>query len=253
MNFAFGLRYNLLLIFALIIGSSVSCEYDDDSSTETSRLCSSENPCKIVTIADSRGICFPSLFETYRYPLWKELTIANYSFDFIGPIVDTCEYEPFIGHDFDPDHGAVGGAHTTDILSRIASGFYPEDSDILLLGIGGNDLIGGDTIAFTIENINSIVDAFIGYDSDIIILIEQLAPASNSIMTPELTQILIEFNSEILKLIEQRSGQSQKVYGVDMYDQWQSDDYLADDYHYNEAGAQEVAHRYFIALDSSLE
>ena len=256
MNLEFKFRRNIYLyIFCVLVaGYFISCESDDpDSDMPQSQLCSSENPCKILTISDSRGVCHPSLFETYRYPFWKELIAANYSFDLIGPESDSCGYEPFEGYSFDPDHGAIGGAHTTDILTRLENDFYPQDSDILLLGIGGNDLLGGDSIAFTIENISSIIDYFMGYNNDTIILIEQLAPASDFIMTEELTQILINFNSEISQLILDYRMQGQEVYGVNMYEQWQSNEYLADDYHYNEAGAQEVALRYFNALVSNLE
>ena len=212
----------------------------------------SETAYTLLIVGDSRAAGNTPLFESYRYPLWKKLVEADYAIDFIGPVIDDCAYPSINGQLFDPDHGAIGGAHTTDIIHRLEQGIYPTDADFLLLGIGGNDLLGGDTVATTIENVNCILTTFIAYNPEIVILVEQIAPGTTAMMTPERKTVLQRFNEQLTVLTKDHTSKNHQVFTVNMYREWQ-DIYLTDDIHYNDAGAKEVAQRYFEALHSFLE
>ena len=61
-----------------------------------------------------------------------------------------------------------------------------------------------------------------------------------------------QFNSEIPDIATAQTNGSSQVIAVDMSSNW-GDEYMADEVHYNERGAKEVADRYFAALDELLD
>ena len=128
---------------------------------------------------------------------------------------------------------------------------YPLDSDIILLGIGGNDLFDGETVGAIVENIQKLIDVFQFHNENIIIFIEQIAPATSSIMTPERILKLGEFHKRIAILARKETIEGQKVIAIDMAKSW-NDRYLADDVHYNIQGSKIIASRYFKAIDNLL-
>lgn len=238
--------YLLVLLFI-----SVAC---DSANPEEPTPPVSEGEISILPLGDSRVEGARPAFESYRYELWKNLVAQNYDIDFVGPEVDNANYPPFMNQTFDNDHAGIGGDQTSNVLERLDEvlSASPEPPEFVLLGIGGNDLLDGVSIDDAISNINAIIDRLQTNNPNVTILIEQIAPGQSELMATALSTVFAQFNQQIPIVANQQSNSTSSVIVVDMSSDW-SDAFLADEVHYNEAGAKEVADRYFTAIESALQ
>lgn len=204
---------------------------------------------KILCLGDSR-VEGSDTYDSYRYELWKDLIDCNWDFDFVGTQIDPLNYSLYENNSFDSNHQGIGGFTTSDVLSDLP---YVLSSigtiDIVLLGIGGNDALndGSVSVPFAMANINSIIELLQSNNPQVLILLEQIAPGLNSMMTPDLIQAISTFNSDIEIVANNQTNATGNVIVVDMNTGWQNS-YLADDVHYNSMGAEVVASRYSDAL-----
>jgi len=191
-------------------------------------------------------------YESYRYELWKKCISNNYTIDFVGMQYDDGNYPEFNGFSFDRDHEGIGGIETVGVLDNIDEVLQQvNDFNIVLLCIGGNDLLNGiDNPQTAIDNIHLIIDAIQNVHPDVTIFIEKIAPGNNEIMTPEFQLKLDEFNQLIAALAPIQTNANSNVTAVDMYTGF-TENLLADDVHYNQDGALFIAERYFNAISSS--
>ena len=191
-------------------------------------------------------------YESYRYELWKKCISNNYTIDFLGMQYDDGNYPDFNGFSFDRDHEGIGGIETEGVLDNIDEVLQQvNDFNIVLLCIGGNDLLNGiDDPQTAIDNIHLIIDAIQNAHPDVTIFIEKIAPGNNEIMTPEFQLKLDEFNQLIAALAPIQTNANSNVIAVDMYTGF-TENLLADDVHYNQEGALFIAERYFNAISSS--
>ena len=190
-------------------------------------------------------------YESYRYELWKNLIDNNYNFDFIGREKDYGTYPLYAGLEFDNDHEGSGGFESEDVLANIDEILTTIASpDIVLLSIGGNDLLdGGNPPSEPIANIVELVGKLQTHNSNITIFLERIAPANNETMTSSLTNKLNDFNSQIVTIANSLTTNTSKVIALDMNTNF-NESYLADDVHYNEAGAKFIADIYFNGIQS---
>ena len=209
----------------------------------------SENTISILPLGDSRVEGARPNFESYRFELWKNLIANNWSIDFVGTRVDEGNYNRFIGQDFDRDHEGTGGATTDDILATLERIRTDNPPAVVLLGIGGNDLTDGQqTVERTIGNINRIIDDLQSRNPNVTIFLEQIAPGHSSFMTNIFIQTLRQFNARIAALSQEQTTNTSEIIIVNMEEGW-SDEYLADEVHYNEKGAKIIADKYFAAFN----
>ena len=195
---------------------------------------------KIMSLGASRVEGERPNFESYRYELWKKLIDNNYTFDFIGTQSDNANYPSFKSFNFDIDHEGRGGWTSGDMLEGLEGWLKQTGSPdfVLLSSPGGNDALEGLSYSDAVSNI--------------IIIIEQLAPGHSEIMTSELTFFWESMQKEVLKISVNKSTNTSQVIPVDMYTGF-NDNLLADDVHYNEEGAKFIADRYFNILKNLLE
>jgi len=238
------------LFLALVLG--VACDDGD------SMFPSVENPDalnQIVCIGDSRVEGFRPDYESYRFPLWKILVENDVSFDLIGTRADQQDYPDFMGKAFDRDHLAEGGATTATIDAFLAQA-GSLNPDIALLGIGGNDLLDNadepDIVEQTLENVAANIDDIRALNQDVVILIEQIAPGRSDIMDEATQNLFSTYNEGIIQLANDRNTTDAPVISIDMASGW-NDSFMADEVHYNEAGAERVALRYYDALQPYLQ
>ncbi|MEM6525198.1 MAG: GDSL-type esterase/lipase family protein [Bacteroidota bacterium] len=239
-----------MFIILLAALATFSCSSDDD----TPNIKEPEGELLILPLGDSRVEGARPFFESYRYELWKNLIESNFNVDLTGPETDPASYPTFMDQTFDNDHAGNGGDTSSDVLVRLdevlaSSTVAP---DVVLLGIGGNDLLSEVPVATITANINHIIDRIQSENSEVIILLEQIAPGRSDINTPELSDLFNRFNLEIPDIAETQTNGSSLVVAVDMSINW-GDQFMADEVHYNEQGAKEVADRYFDALDELLD
>lgn len=190
--------------------------------------------------------------SSYRFHLWKELELNNWRFDFMGTRKDNSQYPGLFQYVFDRDHQGTAGMQTTGIIENMDFVLFQIGiPDIVLMGIGGNDLLKGKSVPHIISNIETIIKKLQLYNPDVVVFLEQIAPAKPNNSNQTLLKSLDLFNSEIKTLCTNMSNGKSKVIAVDMYSNWQ-ESYFSDDIHYNVLGAREVATNYFNSITSNL-
>lgn len=209
---------------------------------------------KIMTLGASRVQGARPFFESYRYELWKDLIDGNWSFDFIGTQKDEGLYEDYKSYCFDIDHQGKSGWTSKQINDNIEVWLeQTETPDIVLFSSpGGNDAIQGVSIEEILPNINAIIDKIQANNPNATILIEQMAPPKSTFLTLDLKETFEQMKGIIEKIVVEKSTDGSKVILVDMATGF-TDDYLADNLHYNAAGATFIATRYYDKLVPLLE
>ncbi|MEM0931752.1 MAG: GDSL-type esterase/lipase family protein [Bacteroidota bacterium] len=241
----------LLLCFLAIF---FSCSNDDGQATvseESPNSTSSSN--LIMPLGASRVQGLRPEFESYRYELWKLLVDTGVNFDYIGTQEDEASYPIYKNHSFDMDHEGRGGWTSGQILNEITSWISQTGvPDIVLFSSpAGNDALEGLSYDAALLNINGIIDAIQASNPNVIIIIEQLAPARSGQMTPQLTTYFNNLQQDVVTIATNQSTTSSRILVVDMATGF-TDAMLADDVHYNEAGARFIATRYFEVLQTIL-
>lgn len=209
---------------------------------------------KILPLGASRVEGNRPEFESYRYELWKNLTDDDWTFDFVGTATDDASYPLHSNSTFDPDHEGRGGLTSGEILEGLGSWLDNTGApDIVLFSSpGGNDALQNLDYAMILANINAIIDTLQAVNPNVQILIEQMAPAHSSEMGPELTTYMTNLQSDVVGLAASQSTATSSIIPVDMYTNF-TDSMLADEVHYNEAGASFVAAQYYNVLVNIME
>lgn len=236
---------SLLLIVVLLFGTA--CKKEDPGITPAS----TPSTLEILTLGDSR-VEGGGSHESYRYEFFKNLVEGNWDFDFIGNNTEERTFPAVNGRSFDRDHQGRGGEVTAGILNTLQNETFEKAPEIALVGIGGNDLVDLRLpVADVISNYRQIIAQLRTLNPNVIILIEQIAPGRSDFMTSALTTEFNNFNSEIATIGNELTTTASPVVVVNMFSGW-SDDYMADEVHYNQAGAKIVADRYFQALQANV-
>jgi len=215
-----SLKYLLLLI---VIFALVGCTSGDDELPE--RIQSLQ----ILSIGDSRVEGHETDFVSYRYELWKLLKNDDRIIDFLGSRIDQRIYPDFQETQFDINHEGKSGDRIDEALIRLDTLIANNPSavgNIVLLGIGGNDLVQGVSAGTSIQNLNRLIDKLQEANSTTTIFIEKIAPGTTDF---------------------QESTSQSKVIAVDMSTILTDEDY-ADAVHYNQSGAQKIANQYYEAM-----
>jgi len=243
------------LFLVLLVTGLTSCTKDDDFNVAIEPLPKQiiGKGIKIMPLGDSRVQGLRPTFESYRYELWKNLVLNNWEFDFSGPVIDRSIYPEFMGKEFDTNHAGVAGFKTQDILAALHLVIKDVGvPDVVLLGAGTNDLLKNTSAKEALKNTHQIIDILQRYNKNIIILVEQIAPARSDYMSIKNTFDYRIYNSGIKKIERLQTTSKSKVIAVDMTKGW-TDDYLADILHYNEKGAKFIADQYFKAMNQVLK
>lgn len=244
-------KKTLLIVLALIPVICFSCNSDEGSAQKPP----SDSLNKIMPLGASRVEGDRPEFESYRYELWKLLIDGNWDFDYIGTMTDRSTYPQYEGMPFDPDHEGRGGWTSEDILDNISDWLaVADDPDIVLFSSpGGNDILNGDvSLSEVMENVKQIIEILRNENPNVTIVIELLAPGRTDFMTQEFTEAFEGVRAQTIRLADEESTENSKILTVDMLAQF-NDDLLADEVHYNEAGAQFIADRYYDVLKTILK
>ena len=242
---------NLLVICCFLLFSFFGCKSGDETETEieTEACLSSEGKVTIMPLGASRVQGFRPVFESYRYALWKEVINGEWSVDFVGTQKDTGEYDSYQDFCFDYDHEGHGGWKSGQINDQIENWLnQSEIPDVVLFSSpGGNDALQGASLESILPNINAIIDKIQAHNPNVTIIIEQMAPAKSSFMDEELTAIFEQIHTLIAQIAITQTTETSIVIPIDMASGF-SDDFLADDVHYNTKGAKFIAEKYYDKL-----
>ena len=238
----------LLCLSTFCLFLFIGCTPEDDP------VSPSDSINKIMPLGASRVQGAPPSFESYRYELWKQLVDGGWEFDYIGTVDDEASYPNHANQSFDDDHEGRGGWTSGQILNGL-QGWIDQTGapDIVLFSSpGGNDALQNLPYSEAIENVNMIIDVLQEANPNITIIVEQLAPARSELMVGDLANYFDQMQTDVIQIAQDQPTTSSQVLLVDMYTGF-DDTYLADDVHYNQAGAEFIADRYYAVLESVLE
>ena len=210
---------------------------------------------KIMPLGASRVEGASPQYESYRYELWKDLIENGWSFDFIGTRSDATSYPVFSNSSFDMDHEGRSSWTSGQIADELEDWLNQAGiPDIVLLSSpGGNDALQNLPYQETVDNINEIIDTLQAKNPEVTILIEQMAPFHSNFMADTvLADYIDQLRQDVATIATQQSTTSSTVIAVDMYTGF-GNALLADNLHYNEAGAVFIATRYYDVLVNVLE
>ncbi len=195
---------------------------------------------------DDTALIYP--FESYRYDLWTKMLDGNNRIDFVGTQIDPYEYPNYLNKAFDGDHQGVGSIETDGVIISLSNVLLSIDApDVVLLGIGINDLLAEDSPGEIIKNVGIIIDILQNNHPNMTIFVEQIPPLRSDLMTLDLTRRLIIYNRMIAHLSDRKSNPTSRVISIDMFTNF-IDRYFADQVHYNTEGANFVSQKYYDAI-----
>ncbi|MBU2939510.1 hypothetical protein KO494_08150 [Lacinutrix sp. C3R15] len=239
-------------LFLTTVLALQDCNKSDEKSNTFIQNNVNTNTITILPLGDSRVEGATSNSVSYRYDLWKNLTSNQWNFDYIGTQNDNTVYPLLLGKSFDPDHEGIGGSETEDILENINEVLESSGTpDVVLLGIGGNDLVRNIPVTEIIDNLNQIIDILQNDNTNVTIFLERIAPGRSNVMTNETTETYNVFLENLAVLSLEQTNETSKIILVDMASNW-TDAYMADNLHYNQLGAKEIADRYYEAIIENL-
>lgn len=243
------MKVKILVLGISLLMFNFGCDKDDTSPKPKSTSIN-----KILPLGASRVEGSRPEFESYRYELWKDLKENGWTFDFIGTQSDNATYPTFSNENFDIDHEGRGGWTSGEILDGLNNWLSQTGSpDIVLFSSpGGNDILNGQNYNQTISNVNAIIDALQANNPNVTIIIEQPAQGRSDFMTVEFTNSFNQMKQDVLTIATDQTTTTSQVIAVDMFTGF-NDTHLADEVHYNEAGAEFIATRYYNVLINVLE
>ena len=243
-----------LIVRTLVLGLALiflnACGESDDNSPKPQ----SPSINKILPLGASRVEGARPEYESFRYELWKDLKENNWTFDLIGTRSDRASYPEFNGDIFDIDHEGRGGFTSGELLSGLNGWLSQTGSpDIVLFSSpGGNEILNGQNYDQIISNVNGIIDDLQTNNPNVTIIIEQPAQGRSDFMTTDLTNAFDQMRQDVLTIATEQTTETSQVIAVDMFTGF-NDTHLADEVHYNEAGAEFIATRYYNVLINVLE
>ncbi|MBE9011373.1 cellulose-binding protein [Pseudanabaenaceae cyanobacterium LEGE 13415] len=183
--------------------------------------------------------------NSYRRPLWLKLRAAGYEVNFVGSTKSN-----YLGNapssDFDQDHEGHWGWRVDEVLAQIDRWTQEAKPDIVLIHLGTNDILGGQSFESTIAELQKLIQTMRQRNPRLKILIAQLIPSSSG---EALTQ---QFNQQIATFSRSINTQESPVILVDQFNGFDVKQDTYDGLHPNESGEQKMATRWFQALEKIL-
>ncbi|MBD1822466.1 cellulose-binding protein [Cyanobacteria bacterium FACHB-DQ100] len=183
--------------------------------------------------------------NSYRRPLWLKLRAAGYDVNFVGSTKSH-----YLGNapksDFDQDHEGHWGWQADEVLAQIARWSATAKPDVVLIHLGTNDILGGQSFDGAIAELRKLIEVMRQRNPRLKILISQLIPSSGG---EALTQ---QFNQQIVALARSINSQTSPVILVDQFSGFDVQQDTYDGLHPNESGEQKMADRWFQALEKAL-
>ncbi len=189
----------------------------------------------------------------YRYELWRRLVDAEVSLDFVGSMSKNFGGNPLWpriqGQRMDPNHEGHWGWETNEILAgrptegNLATWLQSYTPDVVLLHLGTNDALNGDSIPSTVAELEQVILTLQADNPDVVILLAKLIPSTD----PNGWRIPL-LNAEIQGIARRRRPLRSRVVVVDQWTGFDPAADLYDPWHPDASGEAKMAQKWFEAL-----
>jgi len=182
--------------------------------------------------------------NSYRRPLWHMLEREGYRVDFVGSLSTQYRGGP-PRQDFDPDHEGHWGWRADEVLrSGDGEPLRRHTPDIVLMHLGTNDMIQGQSVQTTAKELRQIVDSLRAGNPRVTVLIARLIPTTE----PGYNRRIDELNQQIFKLASEETIPVSRVIVVDQHEGFNAWHDTYDGIHPNPRGERKMARKWFDAL-----
>jgi probable HAF family extracellular repeat protein len=189
-----------------------------------------------------------ALRNSYRRPLWQMLTNAGLNVDFVGTFTNNVGGPP-PNPDFDRNHQSVAGYKVEDILAFMDDWMAENKPDVVLLHIGTNDRLAGQTVASTTNEISQVIDRLRVANAGVKILVAQVIPYTSAYHGLDTLPAL---NAAIAQLALDKSTPQSPVFSVDQFTGYNATNDNYDGLHPNAGGELKMATNWFQAITNLL-
>jgi acyl-CoA thioesterase-1 len=185
--------------------------------------------------------------ETWRRPLWQMLEDGGYSVDFSGTHHGLRPTSGDPTHfDFDLDNEAHSGFRADMIKDQLPGWLNQAGApDIVLMHLGTNDFMAGQSVSSTVADIGGIIDELRAANPNVTILLAQIIPADY----PQINNAdITAFNAALPDLVSQKQESGSQIVLVDQNTGFDATTDTVDGIHPTPAGEEQMAQRWFTAL-----
>jgi lysophospholipase L1-like esterase len=186
--------------------------------------------------------------DSYRRPLWLRLLSGNYNVDFVGS-QNAPDEGPPPHTDYDLNHEGHAGWRAEELRDQAQGWASTYQPDIVLLHAGTNDIRVGDTPANTRDELGQIIDRLRLARPNVKVLLAQIIPTTPSNVNDEITDL----NALLPALVSQKTTAQSPVILVDQNTGFSATTDLYDGIHPTLAAEDEIAARWYAALQPLLE
>ena len=181
--------------------------------------------------------------DSYRRPLWQKFQAANFdTVDFVGSQTEN-DGGANPNPDFDLDHEGHSGFRTDEILLQLDGWIDSAQPDVVLIHLGTNDILQGQSAESTIDELGQVIDAFRAKNPNIVIFLAQIIPTA---VNDDEREIL---NQQIPVLAAQKDREDSPVIVVDQSSGFDLDNDTYDSIHPNSSGENKIADRWFASFN----
>jgi acyl-CoA thioesterase-1 len=187
--------------------------------------------------------------SSYRYWLWKDLTDAGFSFDFIGNASGVSDGPPandWPDQEYEGEEGLSAGAALSDYEAD-AVGRSP---DVVLIDLGSNDFNPDLDVKSNLDqvrnNLDAIIQGFIDARPDTIILLAKPTPWVTADKAER--KFMSGLGGAVNKAAQDEKRNGAHVIVVNLHGGFSARKDTKDGTHPNVRGEQKIANKYFQAL-----
>lgn len=209
---------------------------------------------KVITIAPYGNSITQAndTHQSFRYPLWKKLIDAKIAFDFVGSMNTnfgggTPSQPDYNGIPFDKDHEGHWGWRADEILNGMGAWLTKYTPDMVLMHVGSNDCIQGQSTNTTVDEITQIIGKLRNDNPSVVIFISNLIPCFATGAQAKVDDL----NKRIEPLANQLTTALSPIVFVDQSTGISGSD-LFDGIHPNAGGEEKMAQKWFNAISSYL-
>ncbi|NOX46072.1 MAG: hypothetical protein GXO89_03735 [Chlorobi bacterium] len=204
---------------------------------------------------------------SYRYKLWKKLIDDGVDFDFVGSMTDhyncgTPTFPDYNGHTFDTGHEGHWGWRCDEIINggnssnckgtgHLSTWLGSYTPDIALIHLGTNDMVQGQSVSGTINELKDIINILRADNPNVIILLAKLIPANESLYPTWASRIPL-LNAEIPSIATDMQDENSPIVIVDQFSGFDPTTDTFDGVHTNSLGEEKMAQKWFDAIQSAV-
>lgn len=200
---------------------------------------------RIMPLGDSITHAFNNT-PSYRYYLWHRLLDAGFNVDFVGSDDEAVNGSP-TELDFDQNHEGHTGKRADEIAAMAHGWAVQANPEIVLLHIGTNDLIAGQSVSSTLSEIEDIIEELREAVPNVTILLAQILPLNNKQSEVD------DLNDGIAALAQSLTTSESPIVVVDQNSEFTVNNDLSDGIHPTSAAESKMADNWYDALASLLQ